>query len=197
MPVAYIGFGANLPGPAGRPEATLAAAAERLAQLGRVIARSSLYSTAPVGLAGQPRFLNAVVALETGLAPRALLEALLKIERDLGRDRAAGVANGPRTLDLDILLYGDLVLREDGLEIPHPRMAERAFVLAPLSEIAPQARDPRSGAAVKELLERVSRKNAAENGPDAVVRMESDLWRGGAGNAGGAALRTGSDPDCS
>jgi 2-amino-4-hydroxy-6-hydroxymethyldihydropteridine diphosphokinase len=195
MPIAYIGLGANLPSPAGAPEATLAAAAERLAQLGRVIARSSLYSTAPVGFADQPRFLNAAVALAADLAPRALLEALLEVERGYGRDRSAGVANGPRTLDLDILLYGDLVLSEHGLAVPHPRLAERAFVLAPLSEIAPETRDPRSGATVKELLERISRENAAESGPDAVVRVDSDLWRAGAGRAGGARLRAGSDPD--
>jgi 2-amino-4-hydroxy-6-hydroxymethyldihydropteridine diphosphokinase len=183
MPTAYIGLGANLPGPAGSPEATLAAAAKRLAKLGRVRRRSSLYSTAPVGFADQPRFLNAVVALETRLAPRALLEALLEIERALGRDRSTSQENGPRTLDLDILLYGDLVLREHGLALPHPRMAERAFVLAPLSEIAPEVRDPRSGETMGQLFERVGREGAAKD--DAVVQVESECWPAGAGRAGG------------
>lgn len=194
MPTAYIGLGANLPGPAGPPEATLAAAAEQLKALGRVAARSSLYSTAPVGLTEQPRFVNAVIALKTELAPRALLEALLAIERGLGRDRADSVPNGPRTLDLDLLLYGDMVLSEYGLAIPHPRMAERAFVLAPLSEIAWEALDPRTGATVGELFERLCRESAAENGPDAVVRMENDLWRAGAGDGDGD-LGAGADSD--
>jgi 2-amino-4-hydroxy-6-hydroxymethyldihydropteridine diphosphokinase len=176
MPTAYIGLGANLPGPAGPPEAALAAAVERLAELGRVTARSSLYSTAPVGLAEQPRFLNAALGLETDLMPRALLEALLGIEHALGRDRSAGIANGPRTLDLDILLYGDLVLSEQGFEVPHPRMAERAFVLAPLSEIGPEVRDPRTGLTMKELFQRVS-MSAPEDAPEAVVRVESERWR--------------------
>src|SRR5208283_735159 len=121
MPLAHIALGANLPSPAGPPEVTLAAAAVRLASLGSIAARSSLYSTAPVGLADQPRFLNAVIALETTLTPFELLGAVLLIERDFGRDRAAGTANGPRTLDLDILFYGDLVLSESTLKIPHPR----------------------------------------------------------------------------
>jgi 2-amino-4-hydroxy-6-hydroxymethyldihydropteridine diphosphokinase len=187
MPIAYIGLGANLPGPAGSLEDTLAAAAEGLAKLGRVLARSSLYSTTPVGLAEQPRFLNAVVALETELAPRALLEELLALERAFGRDRSAGVANGPRTLDLDILLYGDLVLSEHGLAIPHPRLAERAFVLAPLNEIAPEMRDPRTGETVGKLYERVNQESASKDGPDAVVHVESERWRAGAGSAGSGA----------
>jgi 2-amino-4-hydroxy-6-hydroxymethyldihydropteridine diphosphokinase len=200
MPTAYIGLGANISGPAGTPEATLARAAEQVAALGRVAARSHLYSTAPVGLAEQPRFLNATLALETELAPRALLEGLLAIERGLGRDRSNSVPNGPRALDLDLLLFDELVLSEHGLAVPHPRMAERAFVLAPLSEIAPQARDPRTGATVGELFERLCRESAAENGPDAVVRVESDLWRAGAGDGGGGsddlAADADSDRDC-
>jgi 2-amino-4-hydroxy-6-hydroxymethyldihydropteridine diphosphokinase len=193
MPTAYIALGANLPGPAGSPEATLAAAVVRLAALGRVLSCSRLYSTEPVGFAAQPRFLNAAVALETELEPRALLEELLGIERALGRDRSAGIQNGPRTLDLDILLYGELILREPGLEIPHPRMAERAFVLAPLGDIAPNVRDPRSGATMKELLKRINTSNASRNVPDAVVEIESDLWRAGAWSAGGGSLRAGAD----
>jgi 2-amino-4-hydroxy-6-hydroxymethyldihydropteridine diphosphokinase len=187
MATFYIGLGANLPGPAGPPEAALAAAVERLGELGRVVRRSSLYSTAPVGLAEQPRFLNAVVALETELMPSALLEALLEIERALGRDRSTGVANGPRTLDLDILLYGDVVLSVQELVIPHPRLAERAFVLAPLSEIAPEMRDPRTGVTVGELFERVSGEGASKDVPNAVAQVESERWRVSAVDTGGGA----------
>jgi 2-amino-4-hydroxy-6-hydroxymethyldihydropteridine diphosphokinase len=172
MPLATIALGANLPSSAGAPEATLAAAGERLAALGRIAARSSLYSTAPIGFADQPRFVNAVVALETGLSPRALLDALLALELDFGRDRAGSPVNGPRTLDLDILFYDDLVLGGFGLEVPHPRLAERAFVLVPLHEIAPHLRDPRSGKTVTELLEALT--GGAEQ--DAVAKIACDGW---------------------
>ena len=199
VPIVYIGLGANLPGPGGSPEATMTAAVGRLGSIGCVAACSSLYSTEPVGLAGQPRFLNAVVGLETALAPHRLLEALLRIERAFGRDRAAGAPNGPRTLDLDILLHGDLVLSEYDLAIPHPRMAERAFVLIPLGEIAPEARDPRTGLTVAQLSERVRLESASERGFDAVVRIESGVWRAGACGAGEPAdvarAEPGSDPD--
>ncbi|MDE3188777.1 MAG: 2-amino-4-hydroxy-6-hydroxymethyldihydropteridine diphosphokinase [Acidobacteriota bacterium] len=175
MHTAYIGLGANLASHAGPPEATLAAAAERLASLGRIVTRSSLYSTAPVGLADQPRFLNAAIALETGLAPRTLLERLLAIEKDFGRDRSAGIPNGPRTLDLDILLFGDYVLGEAHLQIPHPRLAQRAFVLVPLNEIAPDLRDPRSGQTIAELLAALLAHSPDE--AHAVIPVQSELWR--------------------
>jgi 2-amino-4-hydroxy-6-hydroxymethyldihydropteridine diphosphokinase len=174
MPLAHIALGANLPSPAGPPEATLAAAAARLAFLGHIAARSSLYSTAPVGLADQPRFLNAVAALGTTLTPLELLGAVLLIEREFGRDRTASLPNGPRTLDLDILFYGDLVLSEAGLEIPHPRLAQRAFVLVPLHEIAPGLRDPRSGKTVTQLLTELSLSPAPL--ASSVVPIASALW---------------------
>jgi 2-amino-4-hydroxy-6-hydroxymethyldihydropteridine diphosphokinase len=174
MLLAYIALGANLPSPAGPPETTLVAAAERLASLGTITACSSLYSTTPVGLADQPRFLNAVVALQTNLAPDRLLHSLLAIEREFGRDRSTGIPNGPRSLDLDILFYGDLVLQQFDLEIPHPRIAERAFVLVPLNEIAPDLRNPRSGATVSQLLQSLfPQPEAALN---AAIKIQSDHW---------------------
>jgi 2-amino-4-hydroxy-6-hydroxymethyldihydropteridine diphosphokinase len=171
MPIAHIGLGANLPSLAGPPPATLAAAIGRLSALGRVAARSSLYSTQPVGYADQPRFLNAVIALETNLPPLTLLESLLAIEREFGRDRTHAIPNGPRTLDLDILLYGDQIVSEPSLEIPHPRLAERAFVLVPLNQIAPQAIDPRSGATIAQLLDRLSPATAGDT--DAVIPFQT------------------------
>jgi 2-amino-4-hydroxy-6-hydroxymethyldihydropteridine diphosphokinase len=177
MSLAYIALGANLLSPAGPPEATLAAAAERLATLGGIAARSSLYSTAPVGFADQPRFANAVVALETHLSPQELLDGILAIEIEFGRDRAASPPDGPRTLDLDILFYGDMVLSQSGLEIPHPRLAGRAFVLVPLNEIAPDLRHPRSGKTAAEMLQSLPDSDA----PDAVAKMESGLWTAQAG----------------
>jgi len=178
MRIAYIGMGGNLASLAGTPEATLAAAVVRLERVGRVVRRSSLYSTEPVGLAEQPRFVNAVVALETELEPRALLDGLLAIEQEFGRDRTAGIANGPRTLDLDILLLGDLRICEAGLEIPHPRLDQRAFVLVPLNEIAPRDLDAGSGKTVSQLLDTLHPNSGGTT--DAVVRLESDCWRTGA-----------------
>jgi len=178
MRIAYIGMGGNLASCAGTAEATLAAAAVRLEGLGRVVRRSSLYSTEPVGLAAQPRFVNAVVALETELEPRELLEGLLAIEQEFGRDRSAGVVNGPRTLDLDLLLLGDLRICEDGLEIPHPRLNQRAFVLVPLNEVAPGNLDAGSGKTVSQLLNTLHPNLGGTT--DAVVRLESDCWRTGA-----------------
>jgi 2-amino-4-hydroxy-6-hydroxymethyldihydropteridine diphosphokinase len=174
MPLAYLALGANLPSSAGPPQATLAAAAGRLESLGRVTARSSLYSTAPVGDADQPRFVNAVIAFETRLAPRDLLHSLLALEREFGRDRSACVPNGPRALDLDILFYGRQILTGPGLEIPHPRLAERPFVLIPLHEIAPRHRDPRSGRTIAELLAALN-FNPGQL-PASVARIESPLW---------------------
>jgi 2-amino-4-hydroxy-6-hydroxymethyldihydropteridine diphosphokinase len=176
MRTAYIGMGGNLASWAGPPEATLAAAALRLESLGRVACRSSLYSTAPVGFSEQPRFINAVVALETELEARDLLERLLAIEVEFGRDRAAGFANGPRTLDLDILLLGDLEISEPGLEIPHPRLAERAFVLVPLNEIAPQIIDDGCGENVAQLLANLQ---SSEDEAPAVVQIQSKVWCAG------------------
>lgn len=163
-----------MPSWAGPPASTFRAAVERLARLGEVTLRSSLYSTEPVGLAEQPRFVNAVVALDTALEARELLDHLLAIEQEFGRNRSSGILNGPRTLDLDMLLLGDLVLHEVGLELPHPRIAERAFVLVPLNEIAPQLVVAGKGKTVAELLKELDSRR--KDNADAVVRMESDDW---------------------
>jgi 2-amino-4-hydroxy-6-hydroxymethyldihydropteridine diphosphokinase len=175
MHTAYIALGGNLDSSAGPPISTLSRAADRLQSLGQVTRRSSLYSTAPVGFAGQPRFVNAVIALETEFEPRTLLGKLLAIEREFGRNRTAEIPNGPRTLDLDLLLLDNLEITEPGLELPHPRMSGRAFVLVPLHEIAPQLTIPGQEKTVAELLK--SLKNECKDDADAVVRVESDDWR--------------------
>jgi 2-amino-4-hydroxy-6-hydroxymethyldihydropteridine diphosphokinase len=147
---AAIALGSNLDG----PEARVRGAFAELARLTDtwVVARSSLYRTAPVGFADQPPFINACALVETRLAARALLDALLAIERRHGRVR--DTPNGPRTLDLDIVLYGGATIEEPGLCIPHPRAHERAFVLAPLLEVWPDATIPGHGSA-RECLPRV------------------------------------------
>ena len=139
---AFIGLGANL----GDPQAQVRAAIAALGDFPRtrLLASSSLYRSAPVGVATQPDFVNAVVKVETALSARELLEELLTAEARAGRERPAPGA--PRTLDLDLLLYGDAVIGEPGLVVPHPRMHERAFVLLPLAEIAADATIPRKGA---------------------------------------------------
>jgi len=174
MPLAYLSLGANLPSSAGPPDLTVAAAVGRLAADGRITAQSSLYSTAPVGYADQPRFLNAAVAFETALSPLELLGALLTIEQAFGRDRINAIPDGPRTLDLDIVFYADFVLSEAALEIPHARLAQRAFVLVPLNEIAPAFRDPRSGRTVADLLAAL----VQASGPldSSVVIAQSPNW---------------------
>ena len=141
MPLAYIALGANLDDPLGQ----LRAALDAVAALpdSRMLRTSSFYRTAPVGAPGQPDYLNAVAVLETGLAPDDLLAALLEIEHDFGRRRE--YRNAPRTLDLDLLLYDDAVIDRPHLQIPHPRLHLRAFVLVPLAEIAPELRLPGRG----------------------------------------------------
>jgi 2-amino-4-hydroxy-6-hydroxymethyldihydropteridine diphosphokinase len=148
VPKAYVGLGGNL----GDREATLRRALDLLAQEQgvEVIAVSELRETDPVGVVDQPRFLNAAAALETSLSPRKLLDALLGIERALGRVRS-GVRWGPRTIDLDLLLYGDEQIAEPGLHVPHPRLHERRFALEPLSELDPDLELPGRGA-IRDLL---------------------------------------------
>jgi 2-amino-4-hydroxy-6-hydroxymethyldihydropteridine diphosphokinase len=138
MPVrAYVGLGGNV----GVAEDTLRAAIRALDALPstRLVRASRLYRTPAWGRVEQPDFVNAVAAIDTALAPRALLDSLLGIERAHGRERDAEARRwGPRTLDLDLLLYGDASIDEPGLHVPHPHLHERAFVLVPLCEIAPE-----------------------------------------------------------
>lgn len=145
--VAFIGLGSNLEEPCSQ----LRRAFDDLAGLPdtKLIAHSSLYRSAPMGFAEQPDFVNAVARIETTLTPQALLQALLQIEHRHGRERT--FRNAPRTLDLDVLLYGDVQLHEHGLTIPHPQMHLRAFVLKPLLEVAPDVVIPGIGYAGAEL----------------------------------------------
>jgi 2-amino-4-hydroxy-6-hydroxymethyldihydropteridine diphosphokinase len=144
---AFIGLGSNLGDPTARVRAAIAALDDLT--LTRVVVCSSLYRSAPVGYADQPDFINAVARVATELGPRELLDALLALERAQGRVRT--IPNGPRTLDLDLLLYDQLAVHEPSLIVPHPRMHERAFVLVPLAEIASTAAIPGRGRVVDVL----------------------------------------------
>ncbi|GLV48677.1 2-amino-4-hydroxy-6-hydroxymethyldihydropteridine diphosphokinase [Thermus sp. LT1-2-5] len=145
--LAYVGLGSNL----GDRAAYLLAASSLLSRLPKTHLRrlSPVYETAPLG-PPQPPYLNLVAEVETGLGPRELLEALLQVEKALGRERKERW--GPRTIDLDLLLYGDQVLEEEGLQVPHPRLHERAFVLVPLLDLLPEGRHPVLGLGFAELL---------------------------------------------
>jgi 2-amino-4-hydroxy-6-hydroxymethyldihydropteridine diphosphokinase len=142
MPRSYVGVGSNV----GDRERTLWGAVHMLAFNSEVdiVAVSSIRETDPVGIVDQPRFLNAAVAVDTQLDPRALLELLLSVERELGRTRD-GPRFGPRTIDLDLLLYGEEVVDEPGLTVPHPRLHERRFALEPLAELDPDLAVPGRG----------------------------------------------------
>ncbi|HCE69137.1 MAG: 2-amino-4-hydroxy-6-hydroxymethyldihydropteridine diphosphokinase [Geobacteraceae bacterium GWC2_55_20] len=146
---AYIALGSNL----GDRELNLLRAVAEIGRLpeSKVTALSSFYETSPVGTVNQDAFYNAVLKLSTGLPPRILLTHLLRIETDSFK-RTRTVVNGPRRMDLDLLLYGTQILSEEDLVVPHPRMMERRFVLQPLCEIAPELVHPVSGITVAELL---------------------------------------------
>ncbi len=148
---AHIGLGANL----GDRETHIAEAVMRVDAVAEtaVAIVSSLCETTPVGKTDQPDFINAVIEAQTDLAPDALLDHLLAIETTMGRVRDE--TNGPRVIDLDLLLHGDCVITTERLTLPHPRMAERHFVLVPLVEIAPDLRDPTSGRPWREILDQL------------------------------------------
>jgi 2-amino-4-hydroxy-6-hydroxymethyldihydropteridine diphosphokinase len=145
--VVYLGLGSNL----GDRQAEIVRAVRALSGLGTVAASSSPYETEPEGGADQPMYLNAVVRLETELSARALLQACLSIERAQGRVRPVGAAKAPRTIDIDLLLYGATVIEEPGLCVPHPALLSRPFVRIPLAEVAlPDLRHPISGESLVE-----------------------------------------------
>jgi 2-amino-4-hydroxy-6-hydroxymethyldihydropteridine diphosphokinase len=150
----YLGLGSNL----GDRDAHLAAAIRALVDVGTVERVSSVYDTAPMLITDQPRFHNIVAQVATDLAPLSLLHAVKQIERQLGRQQ--GPRYGPRVIDIDLLFYDDLTLNAPGLTLPHPRLAERRFVLAPLAEIAPTLAHPGLGMNITELLARLPADDA-------------------------------------
>lgn len=145
--IAYLSLGSNL----GNREGHLRDAIARLSNCGRVIHPSSMYETQPVDVTEQPWFLNCTLALGTTHSPEQLMSELLRIEQDMGRERTH--PKGPRTIDIDLLLYGDVILDSGRLIVPHPAMHRRRFVLEPLAEIAPEAQHPVLRKTIRELLE--------------------------------------------
>ena len=163
-PAVFVAIGSNL----GDREGNLARGVRGLGRRGlRVTARSAVYETDPVGGPAQGPYLNAVVEAETRLGPEEVLTACLEVERESGRER--GVRNAARTLDLDLLLYGDAVVSTPALTVPHPRLHERAFVLVPLAEIAPRARHPVLGLTAAEMAARCGAAGVALYGPPRLI----------------------------
>lgn len=151
--LAAIALGSNLKSRFGTPTDNLMEALRRLQDLGHVTAVSRFYETEPVGYKQQPRFVNAAALLETEVLPLELMRGLLAIEHSMGRDRAKSQPKGPRIIDLDLLLYGNVVLNDPALKLPHPSLHERRFVLEPLAEIASDWEHPTLKTSVEQLLE--------------------------------------------
>jgi 2-amino-4-hydroxy-6-hydroxymethyldihydropteridine diphosphokinase len=154
--VAAVALGSNLESRFGDRRANLLEAVKRVGELGEVRVVSSFYDTEPVGYVAQGRFLNGALLLETELEPVELMRGLLAVERAMGREREGAVAKGPRVIDLDLLLYDDVVMATEELTLPHPEMQERRFVLEPLAEIAPGMVHPVLGLTVQVMLERLA-----------------------------------------
>lgn len=171
----YLGLGANV----GDRLANLRTALQRLQTLAHLEKASSLYETQPQGVSDQPLFLNAVCRVTTGLEPQALLRFLKNLEWEIGR-RPGGQTWGPRPIDLDILLYDDRVVNAPDLSVPHPRLAERAFVLVPLCELAPELRHPLLGKTMKELLASVGKKGVRRIAPRGWEKGETNEGIAGA-----------------
>ncbi|MDO8615227.1 MAG: 2-amino-4-hydroxy-6-hydroxymethyldihydropteridine diphosphokinase [Dehalococcoidia bacterium] len=175
MAVACIGLGANT----GNRQANLRLALQGITRMARVQAVSSLYETDPEAATPQPPYYNAVCRIETGLQPRSLLRFLKGLEHEIGR-RPGGERWGPRPIDLDVLLYADAVVESDELTVPHPRLAERAFVLVPLAEIAPGLRHPVLGktiAALRRAAGAAGVRKIAPPGWDGVAGAEDEPVR--------------------
>src|SRR5207244_1047887 len=168
----YLALGSNM----GDRRGNLAAALQQLREMMEISAISSIYETEPVGYLDQPRFLNIVCSGKTQLSTRELLKRVKEIEKILGRRPT--FRNGPRPIDIDILFYDNLRITEDDLTIPHPRLAERAFVLVPLAEIAPGKVDPVSGLTAQELLEAVSQAGGRDLAPNLSIALDRDIQSG-------------------
>lgn len=168
----YLALGSNM----GDRRGNLAAALQRLREVVEISTISSIYETEPVGYLDQPRFFNIVCYGKTALTAQELLNYVKDIEVAIGRQPT--FRNGPRPIDIDIIFYDDLHITQDNLSIPHPRMAERAFVLAPLAEIAPDAVDPISGHTTRELLNTVSQDGVKKLAPDLGISLDRDIQSG-------------------
>ena len=168
----YLALGSNM----GDRRGNLAAALQQLREMMEISAISSIYETEPVGYLEQARFLNMVCSGKTGLSAQELLRRIKEVEKSLGRQPT--FRNGPRPIDIDILFYDDLRIAQDGLTIPHPRMAERAFVLVPLAEIAADKVDPASGRSVQELLEGVSQDGVQKLAANLGIALDRDIQNG-------------------